>query len=132
MPDLGRCFLLASAVLASTAVAANAGGTRSYDGSYAGWMTEISEQPSCVHTRPVNMEIDGGSATIWYADAAGNVLHYRGAVDESGTVDTWHRNGDGTPSVLVGDFGGPGFFGYLDREDGLCRYKIILRFGSAS
>jgi hypothetical protein len=139
VPNLGRSFLLASAILACSAVAASAGTSFAYDGSYAGSMTVVgaasqvgAEQPACVNVRPVNMVIDRGSVTFWYAGAAGDVLHYRGAVNESGVVDAWHRNGDGSHTVLIGGIGGPGFVGYLDREDGSCRYRIIMRTAPAN
>jgi hypothetical protein len=72
------------------------------------------------------MQIDRGSVTVAYADQAGNIIHYRGAVEESGSFDAWHRNGDGTYSTLLGGSGGPGFFGYVDRDNGRCRYKIVM------
>jgi len=134
VPNRIRLFVLASAILASTAVAGKAQAiSLDYDGSYTGSMTLVDlnantdpNRSACVYTRSVSMQIDRSSVTVWYADQAGNIIHYHGAVEESGSVDAWHRNGDGTLSTLLGGSGGPGFSGYLDRNNGRCHYKIIM------
>ena len=115
MPNLVRFFVLASAILVSTVVADKAQAISfDYDGSYAGSMTLVDpiaqtdpNRPACVYTRSVSMQIDRGSVTVWYGDQAGNIIHYRGAVDESGAVDASHRNGDGKQSTLLGGSGDP-------------------------
>jgi hypothetical protein len=134
VPNRVRFFVLVSAILASTALAGKAQAiSLDYDGSYEGSMTLVHpiantdpNRPASVYTRSISMQIDRGSVTVWYADQAGNIIHYRGAVEESGSLDAWHRNSDGTYSTLLGGSGGPGFFGYLDRNNGHCHYKIIV------
>lgn len=133
MRTLFKSSGFALAILATTVAGKAQSISRDYDGSYAGSMTllDIVSQASpdssaCVHIRSVSMQIDRGGVIVWYIDQAGNVIHFRGAVDDSGAIDAWHRNGDGSHSILLGGSGGPGFIGYLDRDDGRCRYKIVM------
>jgi hypothetical protein len=105
----------------------------SRDGTYTGSMTQAAQNlpnaesvPACVYLRAVNMKVAGGLVTVWYTDWQGNIIHYRGKLDGAGNVLAWHTNGDGTKSVLTGQFGAGGFTGHMERDRQLCPYDLAL------
>jgi len=104
-----------------------------HDGVYAGSMVQEAtpqspEQspPACVYLRAVSMKVERGNVTVWYADWGGNTIHYRGKVDAAGNVQAWHTNGDGSKSILTGQFSGGAFIGQMERDRQLCPYKLTL------
>ena len=132
MPNLGKSMVLSAAFLAGSAIAANAA-PFDHDGSYAGSMTllplaqkEGSPPAACVEQRPLSMTIARGIATIAYADWGKNIIHFRGKLDPSGNIQLWHTNGDGSRSLLIGQFGDTGFTGYMARDDNRCPYKVTI------
>lgn len=132
-----RAWLIAvafgGAVLVAHSPASNAQQPASHDGTYAGAMEQAAQNlpnsesvPACVYLRAVNMQVTQGSVVVWYKDWGGNTIHYKGRIDAAGNVQAWHTNGDGTRSVLTGQFGGAGFTGQMERDRQLCPYKLTL------
>jgi hypothetical protein len=103
----------------------------SYNGRYAGMMTvgvsgaetEGTTYPICSDRR-VNMTIRNGYATISYRDWKQHLLHYRGPVDPSGTINMSHLNGDGSRSEVTLRISDNGISGQLQRGD--CWYNVQM------
>jgi hypothetical protein len=125
---------LAAAIIAATAAVATAQQPVSFDGSFAGYMTEMptpdrgdNEPPACVYRRPVSMSIQNSAVTISYLDYGGNDIHFRGNVTPGGAVTAWHTNNDGSRSPLTGRFmGNATFVGYMARDNQQCPYVLNM------
>jgi hypothetical protein len=103
----------------------------SLNGRYAGMMTvgvsgtesQGTTYPIC-STRPINMTIRNGYATIWYQDWKHHTLHYRGRVDSAGTINLSHLNGDGSRSDFSLKISDAGWYGEMQR--GNCWYNVAM------
>ena len=105
-----------------------------FDGAYSGDMTlgpaglsRDYTNPPCVESRTASMTVKGGWVYISYADYKRHVLHYRGRIDAAGKVSAYHKNGDGSSSVLSGSVSGNQFTG--DMRRGRCDYNVTLTKG---
>lgn len=104
----------------------------SFDGVYAGSLTlessGLSEgnlnRSGCVSQRPARALVRNGVINIEYADWKRHKLHYKGRVDGSGTVTAYHKNGDGSSSVLNGQIANGQLTGEMQR--GPCNYGVTL------
>jgi hypothetical protein len=103
----------------------------SFDGRYAGMMTvgvsgansSEATDPICSDRR-VNMTIRNGYATVSYRDWRRHLLHYRGPVDPTGTINMSHLNGDGSRSVFTLKITDTGADGQMQRGD--CWYNVSM------
>jgi hypothetical protein len=123
--------LALSLCLVVPTVAALADQTASFDGRYRGSMTlapsglsNAYTVPACVDSRPAVMSIRSGYVFMSYRDWGRHRIHYRGRVNASGTVNAYHRNGDGSSSAMIGNISGAQFS--ADMRRGLCDYTVTL------
>ena len=123
---LGLCLAVSAAVAMEPA--------SPFDGAYRGdmqvqpgGMSHDYTSPACQIQRPAEMSVRGGYAFLQYKDWHGHTLHYRGRIGADGTVNAYHRNGDGSSSVLNGNFSGNQFTGNMRR--GRCDYSLALSRG---
>ena len=104
----------------------------SFDGIYAGSLTlqssGLSEgnlnRSGCVSARPATAAVRRGIINIEYANWKRHRLHYKGKVDAAGTVTAYHRNSDGSASILNGQISGGQLTG--DMQRGPCSYAVAL------
>jgi hypothetical protein len=104
----------------------------SFDGTYAGSMTIASSglstndlnRTGCVSQRRARMDVRGGYASIRYRDWKRHKLHYRGNVDPTGAVTAYHKNSDGSSSILSAQINGNELTGTMRR--GPCDYTVTL------
>ena len=92
---------IALPVWAQTAVP-SAMGPATFDGIYAGSLTSTSgtgfsseggsNRSKCWTSAPAKMTVRGGYMVMEYPDWKRHILHYRGIVDQSGTVSLRHTN----------------------------------------
>jgi hypothetical protein len=115
-------------------VAAIADPAATFDGRYRGSMSLASaglsnaySTPACVDQRPAVMLVRGGYVFMSYRDWGRHRIHYRGTVNGDGTVNAYHRNGDGSSSVLTGRINGAQLT--ADMRRGLCAYTVALTRG---
>jgi hypothetical protein len=102
----------------------------SFDGEYAGPFqlmptggeTTIMYRSGCTEHRRGRMSVRNGYVSLRYGNWRGHRLHYRGQVDATGAVTLLHRNADGGPAQLTGQFQNNGFIG--DMRRGPCQYKV--------
>jgi hypothetical protein len=102
-----------------------------FDGAYRGSM-ELAPSglnadytgPNCVTMRPAAMVIRNGYLFLSYKDWHHHRIHYRGQVNANGTVNAYHRNGDGSASALIGNINGNQFTAEMKR--GKCNYTMEL------
>src|SRR5215467_5947015 len=136
-------------LLSSTAVAAvlatalpvwaqtgvpSAVGPASFDGIYAGSLTSASgrgfssgvgnNRSKCWTSAPAKMTIRAGYMVMEYPDWKRHILHYRGIVDPSGTVNLRHTNSDGSTAILTGQIGNGRVTGTMRR--GPCLWDLTL------
>jgi hypothetical protein len=103
-----------------------------FNGTYAGPMilqptgqsTQNEQRTKCTEQRTGTMTVRNGTVTIQYADWRGHILHYRGTVDATGTVNLVHTNGDGSKAILTGQIQNNGFVGDMRRDP--CEYSVQL------
>jgi hypothetical protein len=136
MYTFGKSFTVAATLLAGAAVSPYAQAFNlAPSGSFVGSMTQsvatsqagYSGPPPCQYQRPVSMQIDDGSVVAAYKDWGGNTIHFRGTVDDTGTVLAWHTNGNGTQSAMNGQITPTGFTGHLQRDNWLCIYDMTMQ-----
>jgi hypothetical protein len=104
----------------------------SFDGSYYGTLTLQSaglsgdslNRSGCVSGRPATAAVRRGIINIEYANWKRHRLHYKGKVDATGAVTAYHRNSDGSASVLNGQISGGQLTG--DMQRGPCNYAVAL------
>ena len=104
----------------------------SFDGVYAGSLTIASSGMSagdlnrtgCVSGRPARALVRNGVINIEYANWKRHKLHYKGRVDANGTVTAYHKNSDGSSSVLNGQIANGELTG--DMQRGPCNYSVAL------
>jgi hypothetical protein len=104
----------------------------SFDGVYAGSLTLASSglsdqdlnRTGCVSGRPARALVRNGVINIEYANWKRHKLHYKGRVDASGTVTAYHKNSDGSSSVLNGQIANGQLTG--DMQRGPCNYTVAL------
>lgn len=104
----------------------------SFDGVYAGSLTLASSglsddnlnRSGCVSGRPARALVRGGLINIEYANWKRHKLHYKGRVDASGAVTAYHKNSDGSSSVLNGQISNGQLTG--DMQRGPCNYAVAL------
>jgi len=104
----------------------------SFDGSYYGSLTLTSSglssgdynRTGCVSQRPATAAIRRGIINIEYANWKRHRLHYKGKVDGTGAVTAYHRNSDGSASILNGQISGGQLTG--DMQRGPCSYAVAL------
>jgi hypothetical protein len=70
------------------------------------------------------MSIRNGYVVVWYQDWHVHTIHYKGQVNAQGAVTAYHRNADGSASVLKGQISS----GQLtaDTLRGRCHYSFNL------
>lgn len=104
----------------------------SFDGIYAGSLTLQSaglsgdnlNRSGCVSGRPARALVRNGLINLEYADWKRHKLHYKGRVDAGGAVTAYHKNGDGSSSVLNGQISNGQLTGGMQR--GPCNYGVAL------
>jgi hypothetical protein len=105
----------------------------SFDGAYTGSMAQsasgLSTQtgntsPACVEERPATMTIRNGNVYIRYRDWKRHTINYRGKVNASGWVDAYHKNSDGSSSILSGQISNNELTANMER--GPCDYTATL------
>jgi hypothetical protein len=104
----------------------------SFDGTYAGTLTLASSglsgdnlnRSGCVSGRPATAAVRRGIINIEYANWKRHRLHYKGKVDATGAVTAYHRNSDGSASILNGQISGGQLTG--DMQRGPCSYAVAL------
>ena len=104
----------------------------SFDGAYAGSLTIASSGGStdnlnrtgCVSQRPARMVVRNGNVYLEYANWKRHKLHYKGRVDANGTVTAYHKNSDGSSSILNAQISNGQLTGNMDR--GPCSYAVAL------
>jgi hypothetical protein len=104
----------------------------SFDGVYAGSLTLASSglsnqdlnRTGCVSGRPARALVRNGVINIEYANWKRHKLHYKGRVDATGAVTAYHRNSDGSSSVLNGQIANGQLTG--DMQRGPCNYAVAL------
>src|SRR4030095_4286872 len=80
----------------------------SRDGVYAGSLTlasaglstDLPNRSGCVSGRPARALVRNGLINLEYANWKRHKLHYKGRVDANGTVTAYHKNSDGSSSIL--------------------------------
>jgi len=104
----------------------------SFDGVYAGSLTLTSSglsnqdlnRTGCVSGRPARALVRNGLINLEYANWKRHKLHYKGRVDGAGAVTAYHKNSDGSSSVLNGQIANGQLTGNMDR--GPCSYAVAL------
>jgi hypothetical protein len=104
----------------------------SLDGVYAGSLTIASSglsdqdlnRTGCVSGRPARALVRNGLINLEYANWKRHKLHYKGRVDANGTVTAYHKNSDGSSSVLNGQIANGQLTG--DMQRGPCNYSVAL------
>jgi hypothetical protein len=104
----------------------------SFDGAYYGSLTLQSSglssgdynRTGCVSQRAATAAVRRGIINIEYANWKRHRLHYKGKVDATGAVTAYHRNSDGSASVLNGQISGGQLTG--DMQRGPCNYGVAL------
>ena len=104
----------------------------SFDGIYAGSLTleasglseENLNRSGCVSGRPARALVRNGIINIEYANWKRHKLHYKGKVDGAGAVTAYHRNSDGSASILNGQIANGQLSGNMQR--GPCNYDVAL------
>jgi hypothetical protein len=104
----------------------------SVDGVYVGSLTLASaglsdqdlNRTGCVSGRPARALVRGGLINIEYANWKRHKLHYKGRVDGAGAVTAYHKNSDGSSSVLNGQIANGQLTG--DMQRGPCNYTVTL------
>jgi hypothetical protein len=104
----------------------------SFDGAYYGSLTLQSSglstgdynRSGCVSQRAATAAVRRGIINIEYANWKRHRLHYKGKVDATGAVTAYHRNSDGSASVLNGQISGGQLTG--DMQRGPCNYAVAL------
>jgi hypothetical protein len=70
------------------------------------------------------MRVKRGDVRIWYRDYARHLLHYRGTIDATGTVETSHTNQGGGGAILALQISNGQATGNLHR--GRCYYSVTM------
>ena len=104
----------------------------SLDGVYAGSLTIASSglsaghlnRTGCVSGRPARALVRNGLINLEYANWKRHKLHYKGRVDANGTVTAYHKNSDGSSSILNAQISNGQLTGNMDR--GPCSYAVAL------
>jgi hypothetical protein len=104
----------------------------SFDGVYAGSLTIASSglsagdlnRTGCVSGRPARALVRNGLINLEYANWKRHKLHYKGRVDANGAVTAYHKNSDGSSSVLNAQIANGQLTGNMDR--GPCSYAVAL------
>jgi hypothetical protein len=104
----------------------------SLDGVYTGSLTlassglstELANRSGCVSGRPARALVRNGLINLEYANWKRHKLHYKGRVDANGGVRAYHKNSDGSSSVLNGQIANGQLTGNMDR--GPCSYAVAL------
>jgi len=104
----------------------------SLDGAYYGSLTLQSaglsgdslNRSGCVSQRAATAAVRRGIINIEYANWKRHRLHYKGKVDATGAVTAYHRNSDGSASILNGQISGGQLTG--DMQRGPCNYAVAL------
>lgn len=104
----------------------------SLDGAYYGSLTLQSSglsqgdynRSGCVSQRAATAAVRRGIINIEYANWKRHRLHYKGKVDGSGAVTAYHRNSDGSASILNGQISNGQITG--DMQRGPCSYAVAL------
>jgi hypothetical protein len=104
----------------------------SYDGAYYGSLTLQSaglsgdslNRSGCVSQRAATAAVRRGIINIEYANWKRHRLHYKGKVDATGAVTAYHRNSDGSASILNGQISAGQLTG--DMQRGPCNYAVAL------
>ena len=107
----------------------------SVDGIYVGSLTlessGLSEtylnRSGCVSGRPARALVRNGLINLEYANWKRHKLHYKGRVDAGGAVTAYHKNSDGSSSVLNGQISNGQLTGNMQR--GPCHYGVTLAQG---
>jgi hypothetical protein len=102
------------------------------DGVYVGSLTlqaaglsgDSLNRSGCVSGRAATAAARRGIINIEYANWKRHRLHYKGKVDASGAVTAYHRNSDGSASVLNGQISNGQLTG--DMQRGPCSYALAL------
>jgi hypothetical protein len=102
------------------------------DGVYVGSLTlqaaglsgDSLNRSGCVSGRAASAAVRRGIINIEYANWKRHRLHYKGKVDASGAVTAYHRNSDGSASVLNGQISNGQLTGEMQR--GPCSYALAL------
>jgi len=104
----------------------------SFDGLYKGSFvpepygggTQTLTGGGCDPELPINMRVKRGDVRIWYHDYAHHLLHYRGRIDATGTVETSHTNRGGGGAILALQISNGQATGNLQR--GRCYYAVTM------
>ena|SRR5438067_2171054 len=104
----------------------------SYDGVYAGSLTlmsagsstDLANRSGCVSGRPARALVRNGLINLEYANWKRHKLHYKGRVDANGAVTAYHKNSDGSSSILNGQIVVGQLTGNMER--GPCHYTVAL------
>jgi hypothetical protein len=104
----------------------------SFDGVYAGSLTIASSglsagdlnRTGCVSGRPARALVRNGLINLEYANWKRHKLHYKGRVDANGTVTAYHKNSDGSSSILNAQIANGQLTG--DMQRGPCSYAVAL------
>ena len=104
----------------------------SYDGVYAGSLTlmsagsstDLANRSGCVSGRPARALVRNGLINLEYANWKRHKLHYKGRVDANGAVTAYHKNSDGSSSILNGQIVVGQLTGNMER--GACHYTVAL------
>ena len=104
----------------------------SVDGIYVGSLTLAASglsgdnfnRSGCVSGRPARALVRHGLINLEYANWKRHKLHYKGRVDANGNVTAYHKNSDGSSSVLNGQIANGQLTG--DMQRGPCSYAVAL------
>src|SRR5437764_14838035 len=104
----------------------------SVDGVYAGSLplasagssTDLANRSGCVSGRPARALVRNGLINLEYANWKRHKLHYKGRVDGAGAVTAYHKNSDGSSSVLNGQIANGQLTGNMD--SGPCSYAVAV------
>ena|SRR5437762_7228616 len=104
----------------------------SVDGVYAGSLTlasagsstDLANRSGCVSERPARALVRNGLINLEYANWKRHKLHYKGRVDANGAVTAYHKNSDGSSSILNGQIVVGQLTGNMER--GACHYTVAL------
>ena len=90
----------------------------------AGLSTDLANRSGCVSGRPARALVRNGLINLEYANWKRHKLHYKGRVDANGTVTAYHKNSDGSSSILNAQITNGQLTGNMDR--GPCSYAVAL------
>ena len=104
----------------------------SFDGLYKGTFvpepygggTQSLVGGGCDPELAINMRVKRGDVRIWYHDFNHHLLHYRGRIDATGTVETSHTNRGGGGAILALQISDGQVTGNLHR--GRCYYSVTM------